>query len=178
MRLPFKKHLLECLCPPNPHRQGILNLLGRIEGAKIDDLCEDPDGARGQLVAVQLGVPLLGRPSAVRPALLAKRHPNVLSEPRPPSGALEAARLDLDLPRAQDPEDALEVLLPVLAGTAQHLVRRDDERCRHQLAAVLVCRVTHGLLHVVQGLVVVLERGVLVRALIGADASVERLVEA
>lgn len=88
---------------------------------------------------------------------LSKGSPYILAEPGPPDGLFQPARVSVYDPRALDPEDALQVPLPVLAGAIEHFVRGDDERGGEELRACLEAVELHGLVQVVQRLVIVLE---------------------
>jgi hypothetical protein len=73
---------------------------------------------------------------------------------------------------AQDPEDALEMAVPVLTGASEHFVDGDGECGGKKLFASLVGGVAHGFLDVVEGLVVVFEWCVMVMAFDGVGLRV------
>ncbi|KAL1835941.1 hypothetical protein VTK73DRAFT_5257 [Phialemonium thermophilum] len=124
-------------------------------GAESDDVGEVVDGPSGQLAGIQVCEVAIGLPEGEGLPLLTKRRPDVLAQPRPPDGLPQAVGVAVDYLGALDPEDALEVLLPVRIGAVQHLVRRDDEGAGQQLQADLVAGVLHRLAAVVQRAVVV-----------------------
>lgn len=153
---PLIQHVQKRVSSKNPVREVGLSNLFLFLGTIVYRLCENIDHPRSHVPNTHCMVGFGRLEEAEAASMFSECRPNILAQPRPPDSLLETSRFTVELSTSLDPEDAFEMTLPALSSSVDHLIRAHHQDGGKELNAVLVGGEPHGLLQVLQRLVIIL----------------------